>query len=86
MNDAPIDLFRRSIDNSVLELIPREIACNEMIVPVEWRNETLIVAVSELENTDLVEKLQFVLNRRVEPRRATPAAIEFALRRYYDFP
>jgi hypothetical protein len=85
MDDA-IDLFRRNISENVLSEIPFDVVLDDLVIPVELDYGTLVVAMVDPDDYDKIEKLRFIVNRNIEPRRATVAAIEFAIRRYYSEP
>jgi type II secretory ATPase GspE/PulE/Tfp pilus assembly ATPase PilB-like protein len=76
LTDAPIR-------ESLLHKVPARFATHYRCVPVEERNGTLVVAVSDPLNAHLMDDLRQVLKQRVEAVVATPVEIEKAIRRYY---
>jgi type IV pilus assembly protein PilB len=81
--DEPIDLFRGHIPQHVIGLIPSSVARENLAIPIYDNEGALIVAMADPDNFDFVEKLRFVLQRDILPRRASVSAIKFALSRYY---
>jgi len=81
-----IDLFRRSISQEVLDLIPCSVAHSDRIIPIELDGNTLVVAMVDPDDFDTVEKLRFILNKNIEPKMASATAIDFAIQRYYPSP
>ena len=81
----PVDLFHRYIPEYVLGFLPANVARENRVVPLEEDQAgALFVAMDDPDDRDTVEKLRFILNRCVRAVRATPAGIDYAIRRYYD--
>ena len=80
----PIDLYRSTIPTEVLNWIPASVAIENRAIPVDRRRDILVVAVEDLNDTDTMDTLRFILNCKVEPVLATPAAIDYAILRYYS--
>ena len=59
-----VNVARKSIDASVIELLPQSIAQENNALPLEANASELTIAVSE-PSEELVEKLQFILNRSI---------------------
>jgi hypothetical protein len=78
---ANLDAFE--IPMSVIELVPEQVARENVCLPVEFENGRLIVAVTDPMNFELVEKLRFILNREVDFAMAPRKQILAALDRYY---
>jgi type IV pilus assembly protein PilB len=79
-----INLNDFEIDSDVLKLVPKEVAMKHMVVPVNRAGATLIVAMSDPSNIFAIDELKFLTQYNIEPVVAAEAAIEEAIRRYYD--
>jgi type IV pilus assembly protein PilB len=79
-----INLNDFEIDGDVLKLVPKEVAMKHMVVPVNRAGATLIVAMSDPSNIFAIDELKFLTQYNIEPVVAAEAAIEEAIRRYYD--
>ena len=79
-----INLNDFEIDGDVLKLVPKEVAMKHMVVPVNRAGGTLIVAMSDPSNIFAIDELKFLTQYNIEPVVAAEAAIEEAIRRYYD--
>ncbi len=71
------------IAESVLRKVPARFATHYRCVPIEERNGTLVVAVSDPMNPHLMDDMRQVLKQRVEAVVTTPKAIKKAIRQYY---
>ncbi len=71
------------IDPSVVEKVPARFATHYKFVPIVERGGTLVVAVSDPQNSQLLDDIRLVLKRRIEPVVATPDEIGRALKTVY---
>jgi type II secretory ATPase GspE/PulE/Tfp pilus assembly ATPase PilB-like protein len=71
------------IAEEVLRKVPARFATHYRCVPLEERNGTLVVAISDPLNSHLMDDMRQVLKQRVEAVVATPEAIKKAIRQYY---
>jgi type IV pilus assembly protein PilB len=78
-----VDLHEITIPESVIELVPESVARENAILPMEENDETLKVIVSDPEDIPTIDKLRFILNRRVEIALAPRENILEAINRYY---
>jgi type IV pilus assembly protein PilB len=78
-----IDLLNVQIPQSVIELVPESVARENAILPYEEDGDSLRVIVSNPYDIDTIEKLRFILNRRVEIALAPRENIMEAINRYY---
>ncbi len=78
-----VDLSEIEIPHSVIEMVPESVARENSVVPVEFVNEKLIVAVVDPMNFEVVEKLRFILNRDVDMKMAPKEAILESINRHY---
>lgn len=85
MSDKGFDLYRIDIPGKVIDMMPKSIAHEHSVIPVEFNelNRELVVAMAEWD-TDTLEKLKFIFNCPVSVVFASPEAIRFALGKYFD--
>jgi type IV pilus assembly protein PilB len=79
-----VDLREVVIPPSVIELVPESVARENAILPMaEVEGGSLRVIVSDPEDFDTLDKLRFILNRKVEVALAPREAILEAINRHY---
>ncbi len=78
-----VDLTEVSIPAEVIELIPESVARENVILPLSQDGETLTVIVSDPLDIETIEKLRFILNRRVETALSPRELILENINRYY---
>ncbi|MEQ8788920.1 MAG: ATPase, T2SS/T4P/T4SS family [Pirellulaceae bacterium] len=78
-----VDLNEVRIPDSVIELVPESVARENAILPMSQDDDTLKVIVSDPEDIPTIDKLRFILNRRVEIALAPRENILEAINRYY---
>ncbi|MEM8733465.1 MAG: type II/IV secretion system protein, partial [Planctomycetota bacterium] len=61
-----IDLGSIRIEDEVIQLVPESVARENSIIPYKDENDVLHVLVSDPFDLETIEKLRFILNRRVE--------------------
>src|SRR6476620_980453 len=61
-----IDLTEVAIPENIIELVPESVARENAILPLAEEDDALKVIVSDPYDIDTVEKLRFILNRRIE--------------------
>ena len=71
------------IPNEVIERVPARFASHYNFVPVYERNGTLVVAISDPLNAQLLDDIRMVLKRRIDAVVATPQEIERAKKSLY---
>ncbi len=76
----PLDI---SIPDDVINTVPKSVARKYNIIPIEKRNGSLTVALSDPLDISTLEDLHFTLNINIEYVLATPPNIEEALKKYY---
>ena len=77
-----VDLLEVQIPQSVIELVPESVARENAILPLAEEDDSLKVIVSNPYDIDTIEKLRFILNRRVEIALAPRESILEAINRY----
>jgi type IV pilus assembly protein PilB len=78
-----IDLTEVTIPAAVVELMPESVARENMVLPLSQDNGTLKIIMSDPSDFDTVTKLQFILNKDIQPVRALREQIFEAINRYY---
>lgn len=78
-----IDLSQATPSPDVIQTMSSENARRYKAVPVQIRDETLIVAISDPLDMDAADSLSFILNRDVEYVCATPDSIAKAINDFY---
>lgn len=79
-----IDLSEVQIPNSVIQIVPESVARENVCLPLAEEEDRLKVIVSNPYDIDTIEKLQFILNKRVEIALAPREAISEAIGKYYS--
>lgn len=76
-----LDLFQ--IDESVIKIIPQEIALKYCVLPVSKVGATLTVAMSDPTNVYAMDDIKFLTGFGIEPVIASEGAIQSAVGKYY---
>src|SRR5687767_11722678 len=79
-----VDLHEVTIPDSIIELVPESVARENAILPLAEEEDALKVIVSDPYDIDTVEKLRFILNRRIEIALAPRDKILEAINKYYS--
>lgn len=78
-----IDLDKASIPASVIELVPESVAREHAVLPLNEDDGRLTVVTSDPLNFEVLDKIRFILNRRIEIALAPKDKIEAAINRFY---
>jgi type IV pilus assembly protein PilB len=78
-----IDLTEMTIPQAVLELVPEEIARENVVLPLSHENGILKIIMSSPPDSDTVQKLQFICNKEIQPVCASHDQIIDAINRHY---
>ncbi|MBC8356024.1 MAG: type II/IV secretion system protein [Planctomycetes bacterium] len=78
-----VDLSEVSIPENIIELVPESVARENGILPMSDDEDALVVLMSDPLDIETIEKLRFILNRRVDVALAPDEAIQEAINRYY---
>ena len=78
-----VDLSTIRIPDHVIQLVPESVARENKIIPVSDEDETIKVLVSDPFDIETIEKLRFILNRKVETALAPSEQIQEAINKYY---
>ena len=78
-----IHLPKVEVDDTVVKLIPSEVAQKYLIMPVQRSGSTLTIAMVDPTNVFAMDDIKFMTGYNVEPVVASESAIEDAIERYY---
>ena len=78
-----VDLNEITIPEQIIELIPESVARENVILPLGEEGDALKVIVWDPFDIETIEKLRFILNRRVETALAPREGILESINRYY---
>jgi type IV pilus assembly protein PilB len=78
-----IDLTDMTIPASVVELVPESVARENIVLPMSQENGTLKIIMSDPTDFDTMQKLQFILNKDIQPVLAPREQIVEAINRHY---
>jgi len=78
-----MNLGQTHIDQSVLKLIPAEIAWVHRVLPIGHLGTTVACAMEDPTLIDVVELVEFRIGRRVQPILVTEEMMTEALKKYY---
>lgn len=78
-----VDLEGMQIPNSVIEKVPESMARENIVIPVDVKGETVVVAMHNPNNIEVLDKLRFMLNTEIEVVMAQVEAIQGAINRHY---
>ncbi len=78
-----VDLSSERIPDEVIQLVPESVARENSIIPFKDEDDALHVLVSDPFDLETIEKLRFILNRKVETALAPRSSIQEAINRYY---
>ncbi len=78
-----VDLAQMAVAESVISMVPRDVAKRFKAVPIAESDTGLMIAVSDPLNFDVFDSLQHLIPHQLEFVCATPDSIQTALRKYY---
>ena len=78
-----VDLRSASVSDDVIELVPESVARENNVLPFGDEDGALRVLVSDPFDLETVEKLRFILNRKIETALAPKVSITAAINKYY---
>jgi type IV pilus assembly protein PilB len=78
-----VDLTTVRIPDPVIQLVPESVARENKILPYAEEDDTIKVLVSDPFDIETIEKLRFILNRKVDTALAPQELIQEAINRYY---
>lgn len=78
-----MDLANVAVPGAVTKLLSPEIARRYQAIPIQERDDALVIAVADPMDIDSFDSLNHLLKRQIEYVCATPEQIERALQKYY---
>jgi type IV pilus assembly protein PilB len=78
-----VTLTNATIPPSVIELVPESVARENVVIPLSQENGTLKIVVHDPTDFDTIQKLQFILNKEIQPVLAPREEIVEAINRHY---
>lgn len=79
-----LDLTGMQIPSSVIEMVPESVARENFVIPLSREDDgALVIAMHDPMAYDVIEKLQFIINREIKPMVAAKEAIQAAINRHY---
>lgn len=78
-----VDLTDKTIPPSVIELVPESVARENVVLPMSQENGALKIIMSDPSDLDTITKLQFILNKDIQPALSPREQIVEAINRHY---
>jgi type IV pilus assembly protein PilB len=78
-----VDLTEVTIPPAVIELVPESVARENVVLPMAQDNGALRIIMSDPSDFDTMQKLQFILNKDIQPVLAPREQIVEAINRHY---
>ncbi len=78
-----VDLEGRQIPNSIIELVTESMARENLVIPVDIDGESVVIAMHNPNNIEVLDKLRFVMNRDLKVVMAPLESIQGAINRHY---
>ncbi|MFQ5881414.1 MAG: type IV-A pilus assembly ATPase PilB [Candidatus Methylomirabilales bacterium] len=79
-----INLAHFEIDQSLIKLVPAEIAQKHMLIPINRKGNALTVAMADPSNIFAIDDIKFLSGFKVEPVVAAETSIKNAINKHYD--
>ncbi|MCC7460607.1 MAG: type IV-A pilus assembly ATPase PilB [Proteobacteria bacterium] len=79
-----INLEDFDIEQSIIDLVPKEVADKHQVIPVNKSGASLIVAMSDPSNIYVIDDLKFLTGYNIEVVVASETAIREAIEKYYE--
>lgn len=80
---AFVDLSNAEIPKAVIELMPESVAREHVVLPYELEGQVLKVITADPTNYETLQKLQFILNKDIQPVLAVQEQIQEAINKNY---
>ncbi len=78
-----VNLAEITIPPSVIEMVPESVARENVVIPLSQDNGVLKIVISDPSDFDTIQKLQFILNKDIQPVLAAKEQIVEAINRHY---
>lgn len=79
-----VDIDSIFIDSDVARSIPKEVAKKHNLIPLNIKDDRIVVAMSDPFNVFAIDDLFFITQKKVEPVIATKSSIDRAIELYYS--
>jgi len=79
-----VDLASINISQKVLSLIPKTTALEYNVLPLSAENGTIVVALPENHNKELLNDLAFLLGKKIKVETVPPDILSEAIKRFYE--
>lgn len=80
---SPTDLADLEIPDYVIELLPQSVALENRVLPLAETQDSLVVAVADPSDIETIEKLRFILNRKIGVIHVPEEWLRDQLRQHY---
>ena len=78
-----VNLAEITIPPSVIEMVPESVARENVVIPLSQDNGVLKIVISDPTDFDTIQKLQFILNKDIQPVLSAKEQIVEAINRHY---
>lgn len=78
-----VNLAEVAIPENIIELVPESVARENNVLPLSEQEDSLKVIISDPYDIDTIEKLRFILNRKIDIALAPKDRITEAINKYY---
>src|SRR4029077_1294426 len=78
-----VSLLDVTVPQSVIEMVPESVARENRVIPLSVDGNVIKIATSEPDNFDILQKLQFILNKDIAHVLADREQIVAAINRHY---
>jgi type IV pilus assembly protein PilB len=78
-----VELDGLQIPNSVIEMVTESMARENIVIPTSVEGDSVVIAMHNPNNIDVLDKLRFVLNREIRVVMAPLESIQSAINRHY---
>src|SRR5271163_2763721 len=78
-----VDLTELTVPAAVVEMVPESVSRENVVLPLSQENGVLRIVMSDPSDFQTVEKLQFILNKDIQPVLAPREQIIEAINRHY---
>ncbi len=78
-----VDLRTATIDEHVIELVPESVARENSVLPYRDEDGALTILIADPFDIETIEKLRFILNRKIETALSPKTSILGAINKYY---
>lgn len=84
LNISSVSLYRYPINEQLMELVPKEIARENILIPIEQQENTLTIAMNDPLDYYAIDDIELSTGFDVKPVIATKEDILQAINKYYD--